>query len=187
MRGRADRLDDHAGVLALDEVAERAGGEGLAHDVGLGVGAHQHDLDPGGLERRDLERDRDVVFEVEVEQHDVDRELRVREQLGPGGHGGDHVDVVGGVADPLGERAEQHPVVVDEREADAVVSRSRWSPSVLVSWCWTSVMVGRVVDEALDVDAKAGVLGVSQCTRPTRPIASQVGRVDTIPRARRWW
>ncbi len=31
------------------------------------------------LEGRDLERDRDVVLEVEVEQYDVDRELGVRE------------------------------------------------------------------------------------------------------------
>ncbi len=40
----ANRLDDHSGILALDEVAEGTGRERLAHDVGLGVGAHEHDL-----------------------------------------------------------------------------------------------------------------------------------------------
>src|SRR5690606_28996378 len=31
--GGADRLDDHAGILALHEVAERARGDRLTHDV----------------------------------------------------------------------------------------------------------------------------------------------------------
>ena len=42
LRGGADRLDDHVGILALDQVAERAGAERLAHHVRLGVRAHQH-------------------------------------------------------------------------------------------------------------------------------------------------
>jgi DHA1 family inner membrane transport protein len=118
-RRGAQRLDDHAGVFALDEVAERSGSEGLAHHVGLGVGAHQHDLHGHGLERRDFQRDGDVVFEVEVEQYDVDGEGGARQQFGPARDGGDHLDVLR-TADPLGEGSQQHPVIVSDGDADAL-------------------------------------------------------------------
>jgi len=118
LEGRPDRLDDHAGILALHQVAECSSTERLPNHVGLRVRAHQHDLHAGGLERRDLQGDGDVVLEVEVEQHDVHRELGVRQQFWPRGESRDHRDVVCGVADPLGESAEKHLVVIDECETD---------------------------------------------------------------------
>ena len=79
----------------------------------------------------------------------------MRQELGPGGDGRDHGDVVGGAADPLGETAEEHPVVVDECQADG----RGHGGLLLFSDAEVFLQVCGVVDEALDVDTKTLVLG----------------------------
>ena len=38
----------------------------------------------------------------------------MRQQLGPSGHCCHHFDVIGGAPDPLGQRPQQHPVVINK-------------------------------------------------------------------------
>ena len=145
-------------------------------------------LHAGGLQRRELQRDRDVVFAGRGRA--ARRRPGTRGGSSSSGHDGTAATSSmssAALADPLGERAEQHAVVVDEREPDRI-ERSR-PFSFLLGWAASRGVRTHLpttgFDQAVDLDAEARLPGRVMCVRHCPMPPTSPGRHDRERHRRR--
>ena len=115
--GAPCQLDELVGGERLGDEARRARGEATLAGCVIVDRAHDEHLRSGRAAGADARLDRHAVAQLQVHQHEVDRERGIADQLHP--RRGAHHDLEVGcvVGEPRGEAVDDELVVVEQREA----------------------------------------------------------------------